>query len=141
PRPWVDCVSLRCRGLLQAAQGDLTGAAATLERALEAHAALDMPLELGRTLLAAGRVERRARHWGPARRHLAQARALFADMGARLWLEQAEAELRRVAARPPRDPEGLTPTEERVAELVATGLTNRQIADALFLSPKTVETH
>ena len=141
PRPWITCVSLRCRGLLVAAEGDLATAAGTLERALEAHGALAMPLELGRTLLAAGRVERRARRWGPARQHLDRARTLFLDMGARLWLEQAEGELRRVAARPPRDSEGLTATEQRVAALVGTGLTNRQIADALFLSPKTVETH
>src|SRR5262249_14641533 len=91
--------------------------------------------------LAAGRVERRARRWGPARAHLQAARDLFGDMGARLWEEAAEGELRRVAARPPQAPGGLTATEERVATLVGTGLTNREIADALFLSPKTVETH
>jgi DNA-binding CsgD family transcriptional regulator len=141
PRPGIRCLSLRCRGLLQAAQGELDSAAATLGDAIAAHADLGVPLELGRTLLVAGQIERRARRWGPARRYLDQAIEIFTAIDARLWRERAEAELRRVAARPPQDPSGLSATEERVAELVATGLTNRQIADALFLSPKTVESH
>jgi DNA-binding CsgD family transcriptional regulator len=139
--PWVTCVSLRGRGLLQAARGDLPAARRTLERSIAAHDALDMPLERGRTLLAAGRVERRARQWGPARRRLEEAAAIFRDMGAELWLGQAQAELARVAARPPAERDGLSATERQVADLVATGLTNRQIADALFQSPKTVEAH
>ena len=54
PRPWVLAVSARCRGLLNAARGDLDRAAADYERALKAHRSLDMPAERGRTLLAAG---------------------------------------------------------------------------------------
>jgi DNA-binding NarL/FixJ family response regulator len=54
-----------------------------------------------------------------------------------MWAEQARAELGRVGLR--RAPDELTPTERRVAELAATGLTNREVASAAFMSPKTVE--
>jgi tetratricopeptide (TPR) repeat protein len=59
PRPWIDTVSARNRGLLNAAAGDLTAAEADFERALKAAARLDMPSELGRTLIVTGRLCRR----------------------------------------------------------------------------------
>jgi tetratricopeptide (TPR) repeat protein len=48
PRPWICTVAARCRGLLQAARGDLDGARAALDEAVESQAALAMPLERGR---------------------------------------------------------------------------------------------
>jgi DNA-binding CsgD family transcriptional regulator len=63
---------------------------------------------------------------------------VFDDLGARLWSERARAELRRVGGRAAA-PGTLTATEERVAELVAAGRTYREAADALFMSPKTVQ--
>ena len=59
-------------------------------------------------------------------------------MGTPLWAERARAELERVNVGP-RQTAGLTPSEQRVAELVASGMTNRDVAAALFISPKTVE--
>ena len=59
-------------------------------------------------------------------------------MGTPLWAERARAELARTRSEPTRAP-GLTPSEQRVAELAASGMTNRDIAAALFISPKTVE--
>ena len=59
PRPWINAVSARCRGLLNAARGKLDAALADYQRALAAHESLDMPIELGRTLLALGRLHRR----------------------------------------------------------------------------------
>ena len=56
----------------------------------------------------------------------------------RLWSEKARAELARISGRAPA-PGTLTPTEERVAALIAAGNTYREVADALFLSPKTVQ--
>jgi DNA-binding NarL/FixJ family response regulator len=59
-------------------------------------------------------------------------------MGARLWAERANTELRRVGLRPSA-PNELTASEQRVAELAASGLKNREVAAQLYLSPKTVE--
>jgi DNA-binding CsgD family transcriptional regulator len=66
------------------------------------------------------------------------AAAEFAAIGAAAFAERAGAELARIGGRPPA-PFHLTPTEERVARLAASGRTNRAIADELFVSPKTVE--
>jgi DNA-binding CsgD family transcriptional regulator len=73
-----------------------------------------------------------------AREFLGQARDSFDSLGAPLWATRARAELARVGGRPP-SPDGLTPTEAEVAQLVAQGLTNREVAHALFISPHTVD--
>jgi DNA-binding NarL/FixJ family response regulator len=99
-----------------------------------------IPLERGRTLLAQGSVLRRARRKRDARSALGLARQAFADMGARTWASRADEELSRIGGRAPSSRE-LTPTEQRVAELVAEGLQTKQVAAALFVSAKTVEGH
>jgi DNA-binding NarL/FixJ family response regulator len=69
---------------------------------------------------------------------LERALSIFDQLGAALWADRARAELDRSYRR--RSPPGeLTPVEQRIAELAATGLTNRAIAERAFLSPKTVE--
>jgi DNA-binding CsgD family transcriptional regulator len=137
-RTWALATGVRCRALLLAARGDLAGAAAALDRAFAQHERLEMPLELARTLLVAGAIERRARKRACAKASFERALALFDDAGARLWAQRARAELDRVGLR--RGSNGqLTETERRVAQLAAQGLTNRAVAAALFLSPKTVD--
>jgi DNA-binding CsgD family transcriptional regulator len=111
-----------------------------LGRALEFSEPVPIPLERGRALLAHGAVHRRARHKRAARESLESARTVFEAMGARAWAERAVAELGRVGGRSPSAGD-LTPTEGRVAELVADGLQTKQVAAALFVSPKTVEGH
>lgn len=130
----------RARGLLLAARGDAEGGLAWLERALAEHERLPVPFERGRTLLALGQVARRARRKRAAREALEAAVALFEELGARPWAEQARAELARVGGRAPSGRE-LTPAERRVAELAAEGKTNREIAAVAFVTPKTVEFH
>ena len=139
-RTWALATSGRCRGLLLAARGDVMTACDVLERALVEHERLDMPLELARTLLARGVVERRARKRARAKRSFEQALGICERIGAALWAEQARQELGRLGLRrsPARE---LTVAERRVAEASARGLTNREVAAALFLSPKTVEAH
>ncbi len=120
-----------------AAQGDVAGALAAIE-ALDLGAASQIPFELGSTLLVKGRLHRRANHKRAAAGTLQEALAIFEQLGAPAWVERARAELGRVGLRH-RPPHELTATELRVAELAATGLTNREVATAAFMSPKTVE--
>ncbi len=138
-RVWALTIASRCRALLSAAAGDSDAAYARLDRALELHEQLQQPFERGRTLLVRGTLQRRNREKRPARESLTQALAVFDELGARLWSERARAELRRIGGRAPATPGVLTPTEERVAALVAAGRTYREVADALFISPKTVQ--
>lgn len=108
------------------------------DEALTAHDSFAMPLERARTLLAYGTAQRRAKQKRPARHSLEEALATFNSLGAAAWINRAEAELSRIA--PAAAGIGsLTPTEARVAELVAGGRTNREVAAGLFLSEKTVE--
>jgi DNA-binding CsgD family transcriptional regulator len=137
-RPWALMRASRCRALLLAARGDLDGACEQMGQALSGCAGLELRIEAARTYLAAGQVERRRRSKSIAADHLGRAAGLFEHMGAALWAERAHAELGRVGLRPPA-PSQLTPSERKVAELIASGLTNREAAAALFMSPKTVE--
>jgi DNA-binding CsgD family transcriptional regulator len=137
-RQWTLATGSRCRGLLLAARGDTDGAVQALEEALRHHEQLAMPFELGRTLLVAGQVQRRAKRKRIAKDHLERALEIFESLPSPLWAGRSRAELARLGLRPPA-PLALTATEERVAALAAAGRTNRQVAKELFLSPKTVE--
>ncbi|HEV7720860.1 MAG TPA: AAA family ATPase [Iamia sp.] len=131
----------RCRALAAAADGDEAAAAAAVTEAQAQHARAPsgaFAFDRARTLLVAGRLHRRGRRKRAARVALTEAQEAFVALGARRFAEQAGAELDRLGLRPAA-PDGLTPTEQRVAELAARGLTTRQVADAAFLSPKTVE--
>jgi DNA-binding CsgD family transcriptional regulator len=137
-RAWAEAVGARGRGLLLAARGDLDGAVAAFDRALVAHQRLSLRYERGRTLLALGRVQRRRNERRAAQTSLMEAAGLFGDVGTAQWAANAQTELDRLGLRPgPTDQ--LTPTEARVAELAASGLTNREMAAALSVSPKTIE--
>ena len=90
-------------------------------------------------LLALGRTQRRAKKRGAARTTLEEALVEFERVGAPLWAEQARAELTRISGRAPSSGE-LTEGELRIADLVAEGRTNREVAAALFLTEHSVET-
>ena len=137
PTPWTQAIGARGRGLVHAAKGDLDGALAALERALVEHERLPIPFERARTLLAVGQVHRRRKEKRLANVTLREAVAIFERLGSPLWAERARAELARVGLRP-RASEDLTETERRVAELAASGLSSREIAERAFLTPKTV---
>ena len=136
-RAWALAVSARGRALVLAASGDLAGARASIERALREHERLPDPFERARTLLARGIIERRAKQKRVARDVLDEALALFERLGAVLWAEKTRDELRRLGLRTA--PAELTETESRIAELAAAGRTNREIAETLFVTVKTVE--
>ena len=75
----------------------------------------------------------------PAREAIEQALAIFEQLGARPWAEKARGELARIGGRPAATGE-LTETERRIAELAAEGRSNKEIATALYVTPKTVGT-
>ena len=139
-RVWAIATGARCRALLLAARGDRAGAQVAVERALTAHGRLDMPVELARTLLVRGVLERRARRRAQAKCSFEQSLEIFERVGARLWAARARQELDRLGLRRSSGDQ-LTAGERRVARLAAQGLTNRQVAAELYLSPKTVESN
>ena len=142
-REWGIATASRCRGLLLAARGDLDGAGAALETGLAVHRCLAMPFEEARTLLAAGEVQRRARRKQQALEFLRAALVIFERLGAPRWHERVRGELARVGTRG--TPRGagpvLTAAEQRVANLVAAGHTNAEVAAGLFMGQRTVEAH
>jgi DNA-binding CsgD family transcriptional regulator len=137
PRPWILSVSARCRGILQSARGDQDGALASLQSAMRHHEQLAMPVERARTQLSLGQVHRRRNERRAARAAFEESLATFDRLHIAPWAARVQAEIARVPVR--RAATDLTPTEERIAQLVATGLTNREVADRAFISPKTVE--
>jgi DNA-binding NarL/FixJ family response regulator len=138
--PWARATGLRCRGLIAAARREPEVAVAALEQAAQAHERSQDPFEHARTLLALGNALRRGNQRRAARKELEQARGIFARLGAPLWEERASRDMASVSGRPPRDTD-LTVTERRVAELVARGGTNREVAAHLVVSERTVATH
>jgi DNA-binding NarL/FixJ family response regulator len=137
--PVTAALVARCRGALAAAHGDLDAAVQAVMVALRCHDEVAlMPVERGRTLLLLGTVQRRLKQRGAARASLAEAHRLFQGANARLWAERAQSEQARISGRAA-GPAELTETEQRVAELVARGLTNRQVAAELFVTVRTVE--
>lgn len=139
-RAEVRAVAARCRGLVCAAAGDLDGALRALEHAIAAHESGGVPFEFARTLLIKGQLHRRRKEKVLARETLTRSVQMFDQLGSKSWAERARAELDRVGSRRS-DRHELTVTEERIASLAASGLTNREIAERAFLSPKTVESN
>jgi DNA-binding CsgD family transcriptional regulator len=138
-RAWGLAICARVSALVRAARGDLEGALAAFGQALAEHRRSTDPFQHARTLLALGVTQRRAKQRGAARVTLEQALADFERLGAPLWAERTRSELARIGGRAPSRGE-LTEGERRVAELVAEGRTNREVAAALFLTEHTVET-
>jgi DNA-binding CsgD family transcriptional regulator/predicted negative regulator of RcsB-dependent stress response len=138
-RAWALAHVTRCRGLVAAARGDVDEAQALLEEAVQALADVEDPFGRARALLALGVVRRRARQKRAAREAIEAAVKAFEELGAAGWAEKARGELGRIGGRTRE--QGLSPAERRVAELVADGRTNREVAAELFLGERTVESH
>jgi DNA-binding CsgD family transcriptional regulator len=138
---WTRAVAARLRALL-APEEELR---ARFAQALALHDGLPMPFERARTQLVLGERLRRARQRAEAREPLKAALDEFERLGARAWAERARSELRATgqqqARRAETAAEQLTAHELQIAVLVAQGLTNRETAASLFLSPKTIEYH
>ncbi len=99
-----------------------------------------MPFERARTQLLLGRIQRRQRQEQAATASLTEARRVFERLGTPLWAARARAAMDRAATTiiDTRRHE-LTPSEQKVARLTASGMTNGEVAATLIISPKTVE--
>jgi DNA-binding CsgD family transcriptional regulator len=140
-RPWLVARAARCRGLL-APNGDY---ARHFSDALGWHAEAGERFEQARTHLCFGERLRRGGRRKDAREHLRVALAVFEQLDAAPWARRTRSELRASGETVPYRTAGvaeqLTPQEFQIALQVAEGKTNREVAAALFLSPKTVEFH
>jgi len=136
---WSRAVTARSRGLLLAADHRFAEARDHFSQAVAESRTLS-PLEHGRSLLALGRLERRLKQKRAAREALTSARLAFEAIGATAWVTKTDADLQRIGGRSPTG-DDLTATERRIAELAADGMSNKAIAEALFISPRTVESN
>lgn len=125
----------RARALIAAAEGDPDRALTLLD---DVPGDSTLPFEHARNILLRGALQRRLKQKRAAALSLSQAVENFDRLGAPDWSRRARDELGRVGLRRG-DPDELTETERKIAELAATGLTNREVAQAAFVSPKTVE--
>jgi DNA-binding CsgD family transcriptional regulator len=136
-RPWLLAVAARCRGLLNPARASIDD----FLEALDHHSRTPTPFDLARThfCFAERLLESGADH--DAAHHLTLAVEQFTALGARLWTDWARARLRSETAEQPVSRHGLTPREEQVARLVASGASNKDVAGTLYVNAKTVEYH
>jgi len=139
PTPLRRALLARCEALLGQRDWDEAYGEAT------EHAPAVPPLQRARTDLLYGEWLRRERRRTDARGHLRAAVDLFRQLGAVPWAGRAEAELRAtgetVRKSEPAALAQLTPQERKIVDLVTDGLTNREIAAQLYLSPRTVDYH
>jgi DNA-binding CsgD family transcriptional regulator len=139
-RPWMLAIGGRCQAMLLAARGESAKACDVACEAIVYHEQLPMPFERARTQLLVGQLQRRLRQTAAAAASFQEALATFEDLNIPLWANRARTELDRtnIGSRPSA---ALTPSEQRVAEMVASGMTIRDVASTLLVSPKTVETN
>jgi DNA-binding CsgD family transcriptional regulator len=138
---WAAAAAAYGRALL-ASSAD---APAWFEAALGHHADAHRPYELARTHLAYGELLRRSQRRVDARPHLRAALTLFQELGAEPYVTRAAQELRAsgetARKRDPSTLTDLTPMELQVAQLVGQGLSNKEVATQLWISPRTVAFH
>ncbi|SFJ52191.1 regulatory protein, luxR family [Streptosporangium canum] len=135
-QPWAEALVLRCRALLEDSEEHFAAALKIDGR----------PFERARTELLYGEWLRRTRRKADARAHLRAALETFERLEAAPWADRARVELSATGSAAPAAPAPgplarLTPQELQIVRLAAQGLSNRDIAAQLFLSPRTVGHH
>jgi DNA-binding CsgD family transcriptional regulator len=138
-------LDLIVRGAAAMASTAADRAAALYDHALAAPGAERWPFDLARIQLAYGERLRRGKGTAAARIHLDAARVAFQRLGAEPWTQRAAAELRATGITIGRPdvfgPGALSPQQLEIARLAAAGMTNKEIGERLFLSPRTVGSH
>jgi DNA-binding NarL/FixJ family response regulator len=138
---WALALAARCRALCATGDAARDGFA----EALALHAGGGRRFDLARTELLSGEQLRRERRRTEAREHLRAATEAFDSLGAVPWAERARSELRAsgetARKRDPSTVDQLTPQELQISRFVSDGLTNKEIAAQLFLSPRTIDSH
>jgi DNA-binding CsgD family transcriptional regulator len=137
-RAWMLAAAGRCRGMRLAATGDVDAALDAVQQAVGELERLPMPLEYARTQLLLGQLHRRRRQKHASATALIEALRTFEQLESPVWAARVRAELARTNVSHAGKVD-LTPTEQRVAELAADGLSNRDIAAAANVAIKTVE--
>jgi DNA-binding NarL/FixJ family response regulator len=139
---WQLALEARCRALVARS---LDEKEELLVEAIAHHQRAARPFDRARTLLLLGEHLRRERRRKDARTHLRAALETFEDLGALSWEKRTRAELRatgeRARKRKSNSLTQLTPQQMQIADLVARGATNKEVAAQLFLSPRTVDHH
>jgi DNA-binding CsgD family transcriptional regulator len=142
--PHARAVVAHGRGVL-AAREDAPAAERFFSLALGFETGQDRPFERARTHLVYGEFLRRSRRRVDAREQLRSALQIFNDLGADPWVQRAEQELRAsgetARKRDASTTVALTAQEKQVATFIAEGLSNREVAAKLFLSPRTIDFH
>ena len=138
--PWAGITAARCSAVLRLAGAYDDEAAADLVAAAGGYDQLGLHFDQARTLLALGQAQRRSNRRAAARESLRRAQEVFDALGCTGWSARAAEELGRVSGRRRAD-DGLTASEQRVVELAAQGLTNKEIASQLSVTVYTVEAH
>jgi DNA-binding CsgD family transcriptional regulator len=138
--PMLQALSARADGRVKLASSDAAGASTDLQRSLAAWRSLDAAYEIARTRVLSGAALRELGDRDAAKREVAAARSTFASLGAGPDLAALDAEWPATGAPAP-TPGGLTPRELEVLRLLASGRSNRAIAETLVLSEKTVARH
>ena len=139
---WALALAARCRALLSV---DADDAEREFTEALRFHAESNRPFNRARTELLYGEHLRRHRKRVESREHLRTAFAGFEALGAEPWAERARAELRAsgetARKRDPSSIDQLTPQELQIVRFVSHGLSNKEVAAQLYLSPRTIDYH
>jgi DNA-binding CsgD family transcriptional regulator len=140
-RPWALATVAFGRAIL----ADPSEAEALFEEALSHHARATRPLDAAHAQLAYGEWLRRSQRRVDARRHLRQALDTFQDVRAEALAARANQELRAsgetARKRDPSTLVKLTPTELQIAQLVSSGMSNKEVATQCWISPRTVAFH
>jgi ATP/maltotriose-dependent transcriptional regulator MalT len=139
--PLLQAMALRAEGAARLAEDDVDGALAVLRLAWEAWTALDAPYDAAQVRVLTANACRRLGDVDGAQREENAAREVFARLGAATDVAAIEPDAVRTKGSVSELPNGLTTREVEVLRLVATGLTNRAIADALTISERTVDRH